>query len=78
MGESPKVVWAEFSTLSWAVFVMSVIAWLRQEHTYRDLKTQPIKLFWCEFTHTVQKLDHFIRTNNLCFIAKERYSLQKV
>jgi len=58
MGESPKVVWAEFSTLSWAVFVMSVIAWLRQEHTYRNLKTQSIKLFWCEFTHTVQKLDH--------------------
>jgi hypothetical protein len=26
MGENPKVTWAEFSTLSWAVFVMSVIA----------------------------------------------------
>jgi hypothetical protein len=40
-GENLKVVWAKFSTLSLAVFVMSIIAWYRQTRSYLKLKTQP-------------------------------------
>jgi hypothetical protein len=41
MGESLKVVWAEFSTLSYAVFVMSVFAWHAKACPHLELKTQP-------------------------------------
>jgi len=41
MGENLKVVWAEFSTLSLAAFVKSVIARHRQEWLHLELKTQP-------------------------------------
>ncbi len=42
-GDTLKVVWAEFSTLSLAVFCfMSVIAWYRQAHPHLELKTQPM------------------------------------
>ncbi len=39
--ENLKVVWAEFSTLSLAVFVKSKIASHRQAHPCLELKTQP-------------------------------------
>ncbi len=39
MGDNLKN--AEFSTLSWTVFVMSEIAWHLQEHTRLELKTWP-------------------------------------
>jgi len=41
MGDIIKFVWAEFSTLSQAVFVMSVIARHRQARPHQVLKTQP-------------------------------------
>ncbi len=40
-GESLKVVWAEFSTLSEAVFVMSVFARYAKARPHLELKTQP-------------------------------------
>jgi hypothetical protein len=40
-GDSLKVVCAEFSTLSLAVFVMSVIEWHLQARPHLELKTQP-------------------------------------
>jgi hypothetical protein len=48
-----KFAWAEFSTLSLAVFVMSAIAWYRQVHPHLDLKTRPM-FFSCyfKFVHT--------------------------
>jgi hypothetical protein len=36
-----KVIWVEFSTLSVAVFVMSVIEWHRQAHPHLKLKMWP-------------------------------------
>ncbi len=36
-----KVVWAEFSTLSWAVFAMSLIAKYRLTGPHLKLKTWP-------------------------------------
>ncbi len=41
MGENIKVVWAKFSTLSWAVFGMHVIAWHTHACPHLELKTQP-------------------------------------
>jgi hypothetical protein len=41
MGDNLKVVWAEFSTLSKAVFVMSAITWHIQEHPHLELKIRP-------------------------------------
>ncbi len=41
MGDSQKVVWAEFSTLSLAVFVVNEIAWHTQARSSLELKTQP-------------------------------------
>ncbi len=38
-GNNLKVVCAEFSTLSWAVFVMSVIAWHTHASPHLELKT---------------------------------------
>ncbi len=40
-GENLKVVWAEFSTLSLAVLVMSVTARYRQACPHLNLKTRP-------------------------------------
>jgi hypothetical protein len=37
----------------------------------------PIKLSWRTFTHTFCKLDHFIKSSNICFITEKRSSLQK-
>ncbi len=36
-----KVVWAEFSTLSLAVFVLTEIVWHRQARARLELKTRP-------------------------------------
>jgi hypothetical protein len=41
MGDSLKVVWAEFSTLSLAVLIMSTSAWYRQTCPHLKFKTQP-------------------------------------
>jgi hypothetical protein len=41
MGENLKVIRAEVSILSWAVFVMSAIAWHDQERPDLELKAQP-------------------------------------
>ncbi len=41
IGVKIKCAWAEFSTLSWPVFVLSMIAWLRQERPHLELKVQP-------------------------------------
>ena len=38
MGDNLKVVCAEFSTLSLAVFIMSVIVWSRQARPHLELK----------------------------------------
>ncbi len=40
-GENLKDVWAEFSTLRWAVIVMSVISKHTQARSNLQLKTQP-------------------------------------
>ncbi len=40
MGENLKVVWAKFSTLSWAVLIISATAWYRQKRQHFKLKTQ--------------------------------------
>jgi hypothetical protein len=40
-GENLKVVWAEFSTLSQVVFVISVTVFHRKGQLHPDLKTQP-------------------------------------
>jgi hypothetical protein len=40
-GDNLKVVWAEFSTLSWAVFVLNEIAWPGQVRPHLELKTLP-------------------------------------
>ncbi len=42
MEENPKVVWAKFSTLSWVVFVKSVIAWHAQARPHLELKNRPM------------------------------------
>ncbi len=39
-GETLKVVWSEFSTLSLAVFIMSVIAWHTHTCSHLQLKTR--------------------------------------
>ncbi len=41
MGEKLNVVWAEFSTLSWAAFVMSGMIWHMQARPRLELKTRP-------------------------------------
>jgi hypothetical protein len=41
MGENIKVVWAKFSTLSWAVLVMSTIVWHIQTRPHLELKNRP-------------------------------------
>jgi hypothetical protein len=48
-GENLNVVWAEFSTLRYAAFVMNVIAWHRQASPSLQLKTQPSSLFFRHF-----------------------------
>jgi hypothetical protein len=40
-GENLQVVWAEFSTLSWPVYVMSVNEYHTQTHPNLKLKTRP-------------------------------------
>jgi hypothetical protein len=40
-GENLKVVWAKFSTLSWAVFIMSAIARYGSTRNHLKLKTRP-------------------------------------
>jgi hypothetical protein len=37
-GENLKVIWAKFSTLSWSVFDMSVIAWHLKARPLLELK----------------------------------------
>ncbi len=54
MGENLKVVWAKFSTLSQAVFVMNVMTWHRQARPCLELKTRP----------TVQSHKTFIYLNH--------------
>ncbi len=39
-GDNLKVAWDKFSTLSWAVFVISVIAWQTQARPHLELKIQ--------------------------------------
>jgi hypothetical protein len=51
-GKNLKVVAAEFSTLSQAVFVMSVIAWRRQARPHLELKTQP---WFCPVSSSLSK-----------------------
>jgi hypothetical protein len=41
LGENKNVVWAEFSTLGQAVFVISAVAMYIQTHPYTTLKTRP-------------------------------------
>jgi hypothetical protein len=40
MGNNLKVVWADFSTLSLAVFVLSVIEWNTKARLHLELKTR--------------------------------------
>ncbi len=49
-GDGLKLVWAEFSTLSQAVFVISVIAWHTLAHPHLELKAQPKFNPWTNFS----------------------------
>jgi hypothetical protein len=56
-GEKLKVVWAEFSTLSQAVFVMSVNAWHIQARSHLELKNSAqVSYFWLKFVHSTGSL----------------------
>jgi hypothetical protein len=52
---------------------------LTQHNTNMSIKragVNRIKRFWCKFTHTFCKIDHFINVNNNCYNAVKRSSLQ--
>jgi hypothetical protein len=40
-GQNLKVAWSEFSGVSYAVFVMSAIAWHTHAHPHLEMKAQP-------------------------------------
>ncbi len=50
MGDNLEVVWTEFSTLSLAVFVMSVIGRQRQARPHLELKTRYNGLYYKNIT----------------------------
>ncbi len=59
IGETQKVVWAKFSTLSWAVFVMSVISMAETSTSTTGLENSA-KVLSCQFKFVHALKDHLL------------------
>jgi hypothetical protein len=66
MGENLKVVCAEFSTLSLAVFVVRVSAWRRKGCPHLELKTRPRYCPANLFVHNLL----FCKENNVLAVTR--------